>query len=129
MIRKLDRKGFTLIEVLSVLVILVAIMGIAIPTISSSLERTKEKQNESRKRVLESAAELYVTDHKNAVYTDLNNNGINVCAIGLDYLNEYLSEDEMVDADGNPFNGCIIFKRSTVTYKYESSCSGYNNCA
>ena len=42
-----------------ILAILIAIMAIAIPTISSSLERTKDKQDESRERVIESAAELY----------------------------------------------------------------------
>lgn len=42
--KKLNNKGFTLIELLAVLVILIAIMSIAIPSISSSLDRTKEKQ-------------------------------------------------------------------------------------
>ena len=76
MIKKLNQKGFTLIELLAVLVILVAIMGIAIPSISSSLERTKAKQNESRYKVIESAAELYVTDHKNAIYQKMQDNGV-----------------------------------------------------
>lgn len=64
---KINNKGFTLIELLAVLVILIAIMSIAIPSISSSLERNKDKQTESKKMLIESAAELYVTDHKNEV--------------------------------------------------------------
>ena len=40
--RKLNNKGFTLIELLAVLVILVVIMSIAIPSITSSVERNKE---------------------------------------------------------------------------------------
>ena len=55
---KLNDKGFTLVELLAALVILTAIMGIAIPSISSSLERTKEKQNAARVKVLESAPEF-----------------------------------------------------------------------
>ena len=79
--KKLNNRGFTLIELLAAWVILTAIMGIAIPSISSSLERTKEKQNKSRIKVLEAAAELYVTDHKNAIYNKLGTN--DSCYINL----------------------------------------------
>ena len=61
--KRLNQKGFTLVELLAVLVILITIMGIAIPTISSSLERTKAKQNQARYKVLETTAEMYVTDN------------------------------------------------------------------
>ena len=39
--KKLNKRGFTLIELLAVLVILVVIMAIAIPSITSSIERSK----------------------------------------------------------------------------------------
>ena len=57
--KKLNNKGFTLVELLAVLVILIAIMSIAIPSISSSLERSKSKQDTAKQKILESAAELY----------------------------------------------------------------------
>ena len=47
-----NNKGFTLIELLAALVILTAIMSIAIPSISSSLERTKGKQDETKQKIL-----------------------------------------------------------------------------
>ena len=53
-----NSKGFTLIELLAALVILTAIMSIAIPSISSSLERTKAKQDKTKYKLLETAAEL-----------------------------------------------------------------------
>ena len=65
--KRKNQKGFTLIELLAALVILTAIMGIAIPSITSSLERTKAKQDKTKYKILETAAELYVTDHKNAI--------------------------------------------------------------
>ena len=43
--KKMNRKGFTLIELLAVLVILVVIMAIAIPSVTSSIERSKDKEN------------------------------------------------------------------------------------
>ena len=104
---KINNKGFTLIELLAALVILTVIMGIAIPSISSSLERTKEKQNQSRIKVLESAAELYVTDHKNAIYNKLGTN--DSCYINLYELD--VSEDNKKDSDGNDFSGVIVFNK------------------
>ena len=79
MSKKLNKKGFTLIELLAALVILTAIMGIAIPSISSSLERTKVKQNKTKEKILETAAELYVTDHKNSIYNFLASKDADEC--------------------------------------------------
>lgn len=63
--RKLNNKGFTLIELLAVLVILVVIMSIAIPSITSSVERSKAKQREQVINIIISAGELYADKHKN----------------------------------------------------------------
>lgn len=130
--KRLNQKGFTLVELLAVLVILVAIMGIAIPTISSSLERTKTKQNESRYKVLETAAEQYVTDHKNAIYSNLDNNSTNSCAIQIGSI-DFLTEEEMLDADDNPLNNhYIIFTRpndnNPSNYEYSEDNQGLNTC-
>ena len=40
----MNRKGFTLVELLAVLVLLSVIMFVAIPSISSSMERAKKKK-------------------------------------------------------------------------------------
>jgi prepilin-type N-terminal cleavage/methylation domain-containing protein len=113
--KRVNNKGFTLVELLAVLVILTAIMGIAIPSISSSLERSKNKQNKAREKVLESAAELYITDHKNAVYTNLGS--ANSCYIVLSNLEEYLSADALKDADDNEISGYILFTKPN-TYEF-----------
>ena len=113
-----NNKGFTLIELLAALVILTAIMSIAIPSISSSLERTKVKQDATKKKLLESAAELYVTDHKNAIYKKLNNK--NSCYITLDLLD--VNDENKKDSDGNAFNGVIEFTKPNA-YKYKDSSS------
>lgn len=110
--KKMDNKGFTLVELLAVLIILIAIMSIAIPSISSSLERSKDKQNEARKKVLESAAELYVTDHKNTIADG--------DCISLETLTNgnYIDEDATLDADGNLFTGCIKYTKNDNKYEY-----------
>lgn len=65
--KKMNRKGFTLVELLVVLVILAVIMSIAIPSVTSSIERSKQKQHDSKIELLESAAEIYVDRHKNSI--------------------------------------------------------------
>lgn len=113
-----SNKGFTLIELLAALVILTAIMSIAIPSISSSLERTKGKQDEMKQKILESSAELYVTDHKNAIYQNLKNNRKTSCYITLDLLDTL--EENKKDSDGNDLGGVIVFSRNDNTYTYYS---------
>ena len=119
----MNSKGFTLVELLAVLIILSVIMGIAIPTITSSMERTKSKQNDQKYRMLESYAEIYVTDHKNEVYRSSS-----TCCINFDMLSEYLPDDALLDANGKTINGYILFTRptSSSSAKYEfktGSCS------
>ena len=65
--RKINNSGFTLVELLVVIVILVIIMSIAIPSVTSSLERSKEKQKNAKIDLIESAAEIYVDRHKNTI--------------------------------------------------------------
>ena len=114
--KRLDNKGFTLVELLAVLVILVAIMGIAIPSISSSLERTKDKQNKARYTIIESAAEQYVTDHKNVVYSKLGSN--TSCYIKISKLGDYLTADEMKDANDTDLSGYYVVFTKPITYKF-----------
>ena len=120
---KLNNKGFTLVEVLAVLVILVVIMSIAIPNISSSLERSKSKQDDARKKVLISAAELYVADNKNRIYSEMGTD--NNYTITLDDLvsNGYVTEDQIKDSDGDPFDKNIKFiKPSIFCFEDDTKC-------
>lgn len=125
----MNNKGFTLVELLAVLIILTVIMGVAIPSISSSLERTKAKQKKAKEDMLLSYAEEYVTDHKNAVY----NSQFNPCHITLDMLSDYLPEGGMKDADNNDIKGYIKFTRPDpknnppLTLKYEFIRDGIAN--
>ena len=88
----MNRKGFTLIELLAVLVILGIIAVIAIPTINSSMQRTKAKQNERRKDLILSAAESFVSDNMNYIYSNINNESS--CYISVSTLKDkrYLTD-------------------------------------
>jgi len=124
MMGKLNNKGFTLVEVLAVLVILSAIMGIALPSITSSMERNKNKQDESKKEMLASFAEIYVADHRNSLYNWMSANGNKeACYIKVNTLrNEgLLSDDADKDSSGNPINGNIYFNRTKNLYVYSDN--------
>lgn len=122
--KKLNNKGFTLIELLAVLVILIAIMSIAIPSISSSLDRTKGKQDSAKGKIIESAAELYVTDHKNNIPTS------GKCYIAVQTLvdEHYLSSDELKDSDGKEMGGAVMYGADDNSYEYFSQEKTSDNC-
>ena len=121
--KKLNDKGLTLIELLAALVILTAIMTIAIPSISSSLERTKAKQDKTKYKILESAAELYVTDHKNSIYAGVNDG--ESCYLSLDVLDTL--EENKQNSDGESFNGVVVFTRPSH-YEYREDYQGIQSC-
>ena len=59
----MNKKGFTLVELLAVIVILLAISVVAIPSISAGIERTKKKTDLDKIKVLSSYAEIYFSEH------------------------------------------------------------------
>ena len=104
---KLNKKGFTLVELLAVVVILLAISVIAVSSISAAIERNKEKQNDAKIRVIESYAEAYYDEHKNTI--------TNKC-IPLNWLN--LSDSEKKDADEKEFNGVVKYDSSNKKWTF-----------
>ena len=107
----LNRKGFTLVELLAVLVIMIAISSIAISSISAALERSKGNQNKQKIKLLESAAEVYVSEHKNSISDS------DYC-ISVDTLlnGGYIDEDNIKDANGDLFSGGIEINANDFTY-------------
>jgi len=71
-IRRLRRKdgGFTLLELLAVLVILAVIIAIAVPLIGNILERARQDATINTAGQIAEAARLYVTTEKNGQFTD-----------------------------------------------------------
>lgn len=98
---KLNKKGFTLIELLAVIVILLAISTIAISSISSAIERNKQKTNNAKEEVLASYGELYASENKN--------NPDAIKCISIDTLKVYfnLESSEIQDANNKTFTGEI----------------------
>lgn len=68
------KKGFTLVEVLAVLVIMGVLMAITIPSIINSLDKKKNREYEKIVEEIESSAKLYVTQNE-SVQQFLNQSG------------------------------------------------------
>ena len=108
---KLNNKGFTLIELLAVIVLLMAISAIAIPSITASIERSKAKQDDAKKRIIESSAELYYSNNKNKL-TNFKNG---TCYISIDDLD--LTDKENTDPYNNTYNGGVVYENKKYVYK------------
>ena len=114
---KLNKKGFTLVELLVVLVILVIIMTIAIPSVTSSIERSKQKQRDSKIELVVSAAELYVDRRKNTYSIDQEYN-ITVKEIICDGL---LTKEQVKDPlnESYSLSGYILYTKSSNSYDWK----------
>lgn len=135
--KKLNNKGFTLIEVLAVIVILVIIVSIAIPNISASLDRQSKTIIENKGELVASAAQFYVSDHRATVKSKADAANpvgkckIETCALKGQDINssscednytqnneKYITNDDLKDNDGNPFGGYIVYNASDESYTF-----------
>ena len=60
----MNNKGFTLVEILAVVVILGMVMAIAIPNVSKLIKINEGNNYEQLKSTIMSAAKMYISDHK-----------------------------------------------------------------
>ena len=115
--KKNNNKGFTLVELLAVVVILLAISVVAISSISAAIERNKEKQNETKIEIIKSAAKLYYQSHKNSLKIKYPEGTGCIELKDLD-----LSDSEKVDANGDEFADYVIYKDYGVTFELIDTC-------
>ena len=130
--KKLNNKGFTLVELLAVLVILVTILTIAIPSITSSVERNKANMLEKKYKIIEAQAEIFADMYKNKFlnYSSFINDD-DGCCINISDIkdNGLLTDEDLKDANGNQINGFVCYNSSAKTYNYSTSVpSGKSIC-
>ena len=115
--KKLNRKGFTLVEVLVVLVILVIIMSIAIPSVTSSIERSKQKQKDQKIELIISAAELYVDRYKNS-YSGSDTYIINIKEIICDGI---ITKEQAKDPQNEEYtlSGYVSYTKNGNNYTWQ----------
>lgn len=67
---KLNKKGFTLIEMLAVVIILSTLMAIMVPSVNYLIEKNKENNYNDVKNSILSAAKMYVSDYRYEIVID-----------------------------------------------------------
>lgn len=114
----MNKKGFTLVELLAVIVILAIIAAIAFPFIQDSIDDSKEKTYNEQVRTIEHAAKRWAADNS----AELNKT---TTYKSVDFLkqNGYLaSNKEIIDPrDNSQMKGCvkITYDEEYKQYKYE----------
>ena len=114
----MKKNGFTLVELLSIVVILGIIVVVALPQISGSIGSKKEKQYNKIVKIVENAGKVYLTE-----------NGT-MDSVSIDKLikSDYLTSGLKNPINNTPLTGCVkkIISDGVTKYKYEvDNCPNY----
>ena len=133
----MNKKGFTLVEILAVLVILSLLLILTIPSIKNALTNGKNKINEINKKQIEDAAKIIVDEviycnmseeTKNILHTSncaearenlTSENGVYIEINRLKFENDRKCTfiNKKYDDDGNELYPKINIKLDKTTYK------------
>ena len=114
----MKKNGFTLVELLSIVVILGIIVVVALPQISGSIGSKKEKQYNKIVKIVENAGKVYLTE----------NGTMDSVSIDILIKNDYLTSGLKNPINNTPLTGCVkkITSDGVTKYKYEEEgCPNY----
>lgn len=114
------KKGFTLVELLAVIVIIGIVALIAVPAVSRNIKESKQELYELQVQDINLAAKKWATDN----YDELDSEFLNDTMVPVEMLKaeEYLPNQAIKDPTGNTseLNGCVRVSYDTdnKVYKY-----------
>lgn len=124
----MNKKGFTMIELIAVIIILGIIALITVPIVNNSLKNAKEKMLEEQKTRIVDAARKYALE-----YTDnLPMTGSSNYLISIDDLKKdgYIEDKDVLNpVTEEIMSGCIAVKyvSNKYVYKYDETCAYFNS--
>ena len=125
----MNKKGFTLIELIGTIVILSLVVLIAVPAISRSLNKGVKEADDQFKKNVELAAKNWASDNKNQLPTAPNG----PIEISVEALKSggYLDGKVVKPSDNkNLHNGCVVITRQNEAdapkpvygYEFKENC-------
>lgn len=122
-------EGFTLVELLAVIVILGIIVAIAIPAIGSVIDRASSGATDAEEALVEDAARLYVTNNQKDLASEFGTpgeDGTSTIEVGTETLinQGYLEKRADEDVDEDVKGSVVVTKNDSGTYKYEFKTDG-----
>ena len=121
----MKNKGYSLVELLAVIIILGLIITISIPIINSSLLKSKEKSLNTQKKAIITAGRKYATEHTNVLPDETNN--ISTISIELLKSEGFIDKDKIINpVTEEEMNGCVLIMygidNEEYHYEYNDSC-------
>ncbi|MBQ7141108.1 MAG: type II secretion system protein [Bacilli bacterium] len=112
----MNKKGFTLVEIIATISIMLLITTLAVPAVISLLSKSEDKLDNAVKKQLVSYAKTYMKDNDYV-------NNINAFEEGEIYCISIddLTDENFVDQDNNEIKGRIEIKVDNNQFKYEYS--------
>lgn len=119
---KMNRKGFTLIEMLAVFIIISIIMAVGLPAITKNLKKNSEKEYEQFLTTVELATETYIEDNRDKY--PLNTAGQTATVTIGTLKEENLIQDVPDKPDGTKITDSMTVKVTvnsdkTLTYTFQ----------
>ena len=119
-----NKKGFTLIEMIAVLVILLLLFGISFTAISNILNNTNKKIDEATRELITSAVNDYLDDNGNILGIK---DGNTYCFKVGDLVNAgYLNDKQLNEIKKSDFAKTIIDKEK-IKITIETTCNESSN--
>ena len=122
----MNKKGFTIVELITVMALLTIIILIAYPNFSSLSEKAKDKYDYTTEILLRNAAKIYVNNNTDEINSALETQEKVCIPIGKLMAYEYLASD-ISDLKGNKLksNSCVNVSKKIedekTSYIYETS--------
>lgn len=118
-----SKKGFTLVELLGVIVVLSVIAVIITPIITGVLKQQRESLYNSQIKLVIDAARNYVMDNSDTL--NINEYGITILTSDL-YDKGYINRDVKDPRNGQAFDACVKvswdYENEQNVYEYEDRC-------
>lgn len=122
----MNKKGFTLIELIAVITIIALLAVIIVPTINSSISNSKQAAYETQISQIEDAAKKYMINNSELLPNSGNTTKININTLVKEGFLSKKDNKIINPINNNEMNGCIHINYSEeynqYIYEYKETC-------